>query len=332
MQRLRRHYALILLMAALPALFPLSAHADNGWGEGGGRPGAYLAKAKHVQYSGSYRLPSGNVTVAAGSYKPPLCYWAPWLTLDEWWNSYIRSAAWRAWRKDPEGGFERWDMSKVSVQLKIQENERSNFVVWSIECSDYSSAAAQAYYDSFAMWARIYPKGSGPPPGEVIPTRMLAMMAEKVLVVPETKLQLNPARTSVVNLNTWVWAEPGQPGRLSATASIPYGPSATVYAERQGLRIEEPGGPAVTYPIGADGQCVGLGEPYAAAKEQLDPPCGVDYTHASVQGPYSLTAAIVWRARWTGSDGQGGALPSSTLRQTEQIPVEEVQTVVTTGG
>jgi hypothetical protein len=175
----------------------------------------------------------------------------------------------------------------------------------------------------FAIWVG---PGDPLPPGAITP-QMLAEIVRANLVLPEFEVEVNPPARSVVNLPTWVWADGLPAGPLSATASLPGGPAATVTARPVGLAIDPGTASAVLYPEG--GRCEGTGRPYRAGLTGV-PECGVTYLRPTTGLPegYQLRAELVWEVTWEGNDGSGGVLPEGRFGGVRQVPVAEIQTVV----
>ncbi|GAP53146.1 secreted protein [Streptomyces azureus] len=116
------------------------------------------------------------------------------------------------------------------------------------------------------------------------------------------------------------------------TASLPgTGLSATTTAEPVSPHIEPGTADARTYPD--SGECAinedgSIGAPYAQGKADQDPPCGVSYLRSSgSDGPCPLCATVTWKISWTGTSGEGGGLPDGTFGTTQDVTVQEIQSV-----
>ncbi|GAB2876832.1 hypothetical protein GCM10027074_51150 [Streptomyces deserti] len=162
--------------------------------------------------------------------------------------------------------------------------------------------------------------------------QVLAEYAYDELPVPDTEIEMAPTGTSTVNLPTWIWLDRARFKKLSVTASLPgTGLSATTIAEPVSLHIDPGTSYAETYPasgdceINADGS---IGEPYAKGKADRTPPCGVTYLRSTDgDGAYPLKATVTWKISWTSTTGEGGDLPDGTFGTTQDVTVQEIQSV-----
>jgi hypothetical protein len=147
----------------------------------------------------------------------------------------------------------------------------------------------------------------------------LAVMArsEVILELPEPRANPPVTAEQLVGVKTWLWLDRADWQPASATATVP-GISATVTAT-----------PVATEWAMGDGEtehCDGPGTPYTDGARTTD--CGHVYSIASTNesgGLYDAMVTVVWRVRWTASDGTGGDL--GTLRRTTpfQLQVGERQ-------
>jgi hypothetical protein len=174
----------------------------------------------------------------------------------------------------------------------------------------------------------------GKPPNEplAVSPKVLAEYAYDELPVPGTEIEMAPAGRSTVNLPTWIWLDKATFKKTSVTASLPgTGLSATTTAEPVSLHIEPGTADAQTYP--ASGDCTinddgSIGEPYAQGKAAKTPPCGVSYLRATgSDGAYPLQATVTWKISWTSTNGEGGGLPDGTFGTTQDVKVQEIQSV-----
>ncbi|MGW6026430.1 hypothetical protein [Streptomyces sp. NPDC055099] len=176
-------------------------------------------------------------------------------------------------------------------------------------------------------------KGRTPTEPMAASPKILAQYAYDELPVPGTEIKTAPRGRATVNLPTWVWLDKARFKKISVTASLPgTGLAATTTAEPESLRIEPGTADAEVAP--ATGNCPltkrggGIGEPYARGKASKLPPCGVTYLRSP--GPhttYALRATLTWKIRWSSTTGEGGTLPSGSFGTTQQIPVQEIQSV-----
>ncbi len=174
----------------------------------------------------------------------------------------------------------------------------------------------------------------GEPPKEplAVSPQVLAEYAYDELPVPDTEIKMAPTGKSTVNLPTWIWLDKAKFKKLSVTASLPgTGLSATTTAEPVSLHIEPGTADAETYP--ASGECAinedgSIGEPYAKGKAGKTPPCGVSYLRSTGENEsYPLSATVTWKINWTSTNGGGGDLPDGTFGTTQDVTVQEIQSV-----
>ncbi|MCX5559856.1 hypothetical protein [Streptomyces sp. NBC_00038] len=161
--------------------------------------------------------------------------------------------------------------------------------------------------------------------------KTLAEYAYDKVAVPATEVELKPTTKSTVNLPTWAWLDKGTFSEVKVRAELPdTGLWAETTAKPVALHLEPGTGDATTYP--ASGDCEinddgSIGTPYTAGDAGKTPPCGITYLRATNGEPYHLTASITWQITWTGSDGTGGNLPNGTFETTQDMNVQEIQSV-----
>ncbi|MFF3376130.1 hypothetical protein ACFYXF_24645 [Streptomyces sp. NPDC002680] len=161
--------------------------------------------------------------------------------------------------------------------------------------------------------------------------KTLAEYAYDKIKVPSTEIELRPTARSTVNLPTWVWLDKGTFQEVKVRAELPNtGLWAETTAKPVALHLD-PGTPdATTYP--ASGDCTinedgSIGTPYTTGGSSRTPPCGITYLRATEGSPYQLRASVTWEITWQGSDGTGGDLPNGTFETTQEIAVQEIQSV-----
>ena len=133
-----------------------------------------------------------------------------------------------------------------------------------------------------------------------------------------------------VQNRTFFWVErvPGQWAPVSATAAVP-GLAVTVTAVPEVLRVDTGDGGGVECP----------GAPPALPPDSSPAGfdgCGYVYRDSSATAPngatFPVTVTIVWHATWRASNGTSGDLGRlSTTSTTRDLPVAEIQAVVTQG-
>jgi len=180
---------------------------------------------------------------------------------------------------------------------------------------------------------RAFPAGAAIPAPLVDPEE-LARAARDVMVIPVPETDRNPKIQSagaptLVGLPTWFWvtdpaAVGGADGERDITATLG-DVFATVTAKitREGLHLNSPAGGADCSPSEA------LVKYSDAASEASA--CTVKFTRASVAYPkgYPLAASTNWGATWFGSGGATGALEGLARNFVANVPVAEVQNIVT---
>ncbi len=177
-------------------------------------------------------------------------------------------------------------------------------------------------------------------PGQVRPDvqdvdpRLLAEVAYDLMELPTGQVRWNPSLDgrglTVVGTDTWVWVE-GATTSVSVTAQIASGTWARVDASVSKMSVSAPGADAVT--------CPHTGTAWSAGAEGTS--CSIRFTRSSAGQPVkagqslptsTLSAAVTWQATWVSSlDPAPRPLPDQTITTTAEIPVAEIQAVVTSG-
>jgi hypothetical protein len=179
-------------------------------------------------------------------------------------------------------------------------------------------------YKAFPARARI--------PAPLVTPADLARAARDVMVIPVPTFDRNPkvvkaGQATLVGIPTWFWVtDPAATGGPAGTRTIraEAGPTwAVVVAHTTGMHLDSPAGSASCTP-GQARTSWRQGRPDTAA-------CTVAFTKASVAYPagYPVTATTRWTADWTGSANTRGTLDPVTRTWTGNVPVAEVQTIVT---
>lgn len=139
----------------------------------------------------------------------------------------------------------------------------------------------------------------------------LAQRASNLLTVPKPLIRTAPPRgkRELVGIPTWFWLDKSQWTDRSATARAG-DVSATVTASAYEIVVEAGDG---SDPF----TCSAPWTPYVDGAKSA---CTHAYRHS---GRYTVTVAAYWGADWTGSDGNGGTLP--TVGRTVRFSVQVVQ-------
>ena len=350
---------LCLLSTAIVALLASAAGA-YGYGEGNDRaPGPHaktpsggasgstltaLATASRIKVtqtsggSGAYAKPLAPVDP---NWRPPACWYEPVSTPKQ-----LKDAVGHL-KKNPNGrlvpvtptlswgeqlmvdhyekgtaesgsgaGYENYNLGKDGMFWRgvINPNRRNDI------------ASADCERTMFWQNARTLPTDKHAPTPDV-----LAAYAYNKINVPQTQVELKPTTKSTVNAPTWVWLDKARFKEVTVRAELA---EAGVWAETTAKPIAlhlDPGtSDAETHP--ASGDCAinndgSIGAPYAMGDAGKTPPCGITYLRASSGQPYRLKASITWQISWEGSGGSKGDLPDGTFETTQDMTVQEIQSI-----
>ncbi|MEU4469320.1 hypothetical protein AB0G20_37460 [Streptomyces sp. NPDC024017] len=161
--------------------------------------------------------------------------------------------------------------------------------------------------------------------------KTLAEYAYNKVKVPETEVELKPEAKSTVNLPTWVWLDKGTFKDVKVRAALPNtGLWAETTAKPVALHLEPGTKDAEVFPSSGDCEINddgSIGSPYTKGSADKTPPCGIRYLRAIDGAPYQLSASVTWQITWEGSDGTGGDLPDGTFETTQDMNVQEIQSI-----
>jgi hypothetical protein len=170
----------------------------------------------------------------------------------------------------------------------------------------------------------------GAPP---VDPNSLAVQAERSIVLPDPEIGTNPSGTSVVNLATWLWIDPGvwrayevtaTAGPVSATASAV--PTSVTWSMGDGGSVTC-AGPGVPYDVGMAGGAQATNCSYKYVVSSAGQP-SVDGNPDD--GAFSVTATISWSVSWSAQGAAGGgALPPLSTSSTSALRVEQVESLDT---
>lgn len=285
----------------------------------------------------------GNVATLDPNWKPPACWYEPEFTPaqlktfvdtdgggdvgihESWWGKEL----WTDHYKDgkPADNFDLSSPTNSSAAGYENYNLGKNGYFWRGVAPDVGDP------DSWDCGRIMFWVDAGQTPNDPnMPTpKTLAEYAYDKIKVPETEVELRPAAKSTVNLPTWVWLDKGTFQEVKVRAALPNtGLWAETTAKPVALHLDPGTTDATTYP--ASGDCTingdgSIGTPYEASRASDPPPCGITYLRATDGTPYQLRASVTWEITWQGSDGTGGDLPNGTLETTQDIDVQEIQSV-----
>jgi hypothetical protein len=313
-----------------------AARADQGGG--GNAPGGYTVSV-HVSYSGDAApAAGGDVTVKAS------CWWSPA------GGPYTDAVKMLAWYKGVTGGVQSPGMVATYGPLQIWQDAANSakaghpmswYMAYCVNSADLSKfhlgqvpIVDPVNGQTFGYYMYHAFAGGTPPPPPLVDPADLAQAAYDKMVIPEPVTDRNPkidaaGAPTLVGLPTWFWVtDPAAVGGDSGTRTIRAQIDgsdiwAEVVARTDGLSISSGAGGADCSPAQA------LTAYAKGAKE--GGACTVSFDHASVGDPqgWPVTFSTGWNATWTGSGGTGGDLAGETRANTVDIPVAEVQNVVT---
>ncbi|MGA4901024.1 hypothetical protein ACPCAJ_25020 [Streptomyces griseoincarnatus] len=318
---------------------PGPAHADDDLGNGTqgedkdanlSDDGTLSVSAGGVRFDHSNNGKGGKVgaLTSSTSWSPPPCWYAPKYSPEEL-QAYLEPI-WEAGSTGHE-----WDNEQRKKYTDPDDPEKDFNKHKSGKGYWWDSYVDKSFPPGWDSCKRDYfwVDQGDPPPADVenaVTPEILAELAYSEIRVPGTEVTLAPAQATKVNLPTWSWLDGAEFQPVSVTASVPeIGIYATATAAPVALKIE-PGTPdAETYP--ASGLCEidngRIGEPYATGKANRAPPCGVKYLRSSGDGTFPLRATVTWEVHWNGSDGAGGDLPDGEFGATQDVVVQEIQSV-----
>jgi hypothetical protein len=176
---------------------------------------------------------------------------------------------------------------------------------------------------------------TGAPPEPQIAPADLAQVASDNMDIPDPVVDRNPKVTALtgatlVSLPTWFWVtDPTSVGGAAGTRTIRAqvdGVWAQVVASTKGLHLTSPAG----------GKDCGPGQAlthYALGVNESSA-CTLPFSRSSVGYPvgFPVDASTSWSAEWTGSGNTGGTLAALQRGSVVDVPVAEVQTLVTDAG
>ena len=173
------------------------------------------------------------------------------------------------------------------------------------------------------------------PPIPAIDPAVLAQQAENSMRLPAPQIETNPSNRTIVNLPTWLWVGQGTWGQESVSASV-----ATVTATATATPEQ------VVWTMGDGGSvtCDGPGTPYqpSVPAESQTTNCSYTYRRSSAGEPtangdpnsagFPVTATVTWGVSWTAQGTPaGGTLAPLTTSSSTSLPVEQIESVSTSG-
>lgn len=198
-------------------------------------------------------------------------------------------------------------------------------------CAAHVPGAEQVEYMLSHPGVYVMPGEPAPAVEESVDPEVLAEIAAEHMQLPTGTIRWNPtlegSGATVVNTETFVWVE-NSTTAVEVTASVP-GVWSRVQARMTSMTLSAPGTGAST--------CPDTGTPYSPGMTTST--CAITFTRSTAGMPVkdgqtlptvTLTATATWEATWTSSlDPTARPLDTQTLTTTGEIPVAEVQTIVT---
>lgn len=347
MLAVKPHTALPLTVASLVTvlLAPTPAHAIGEGGTFGDAEGSELSasatssRIKITQVSGS-SAGQGSLSSADPNWEPPPCWYEPVFT-----PAQLKNFA----ENDGNGDVslrQAWFGEGLWTDHYRDEKDATNYFGSPSEVRGYKdyNLGEDGYF-----WRGVAPDLTGldtslcnrlmfwedageiPDVPEAPTPEILAEYAYNKVKVPETEIELRPGARSTVNLPTWVWLDEGTFKDVTVRAELPNtGLWAQTTAKPVALHLEPGTDDAETYP--ASGDCEinedgSIGTPYGKGDADRTPPCGIRYLRATAGDPYRLTASITWQVSWEGTGGTGGELPDGIFETTQDMTVQEIQSI-----
>lgn len=316
---------------------PTSGNADNA-----GELSAAVSRIKVTQISGPTGGRTGSLSSTDVNWEPPPCWYEPVYTPEqlkafsegdnplgyvsphEMWGG---RKLWTDHYRDSKVAYNYEDDALVTREGYDNYNIGKKGYFWRGVARDTSDP------DSFGCERVMFWQNAGDIPDVPnAPTpKTLAEYAYDKVKVPTTEIELKPATKSTVNAPTWVWLDKGTFSEIKVRAELP---NTGLWAETTAKPVALHLSPGTEYAqaIPASGNCEinedgSIGTPYQKGDSDRTPPCGIRYLKATNGTPYRLSASVTWQITWEGSDGTGGDLPDGTFETTQDMNVQEIQSI-----
>lgn len=309
----------VLAPAATAGEGPCRACQDSGSSasSGGGTISVTVRGSGVLPGGGAVDLDTTNVAMH------PLCWYTSFATGKEYAEFVESGRAAELDHHSPDGytPVEGWEEHKDDDKGHWYGGECSS-AYWEGDDLDGFFAASDAW---FADHDTVWVDAGDAPPDPLVTPEMLAEVAFSAMKIPHGTIHWNPTRkgddATLVGLDTWVWLE-GAPTAVDVTASV-YGGAiwARVDSTMTGMDVSGEGATSVRCPDG--------GTAWAAGATS---DCTIEFERSSANQPSqtsTITARSVWESSWVSSAG-GPATPldAQTVTETAEVPVAEIQSVV----
>ena len=258
-----------------------------------------------------YEIPGETVIVL------PPCYMSPWKTGKDYYEWYQKQG--------PKGPDNYPTEPPFPGYEKYKDDDKGYW--WTGSCSgenyegdDFTDYAAEWYEQN----PPIYVEEGDPEPVPPIPPETLMQVAYDAMELPEPDIGWNPSRSgdgaTFVNLDTWLWLNDGLV-ELEVNAE----------AGDNVARVEAVlGSMNYSAPNAAPVSCTGTGVEWTPGASSTD--CSLVFERSSANQPGGVSRVLAesqWDIEWFANGEPQGALDPQTTTATFDIPVAEVQTVVT---
>ncbi len=155
--------------------------------------------------------------------------------------------------------------------------------------------------------------------------------SQATALVPRPSFGSAPrADTGVVNVDMWLWTDPGGYATVSTGKAWVPTPTGAIWAQATATPLHlvfTPGEPG-----SAPFACDGPGQPWESAfGEDAKSACTYRYLHSSEiseSGRFSAQWSIVWSIAWTSNVSVGETLPAYLTSASQEITVKEIQAVI----
>ncbi|MFD9936609.1 hypothetical protein ACFWZ6_26150 [Streptomyces massasporeus] len=341
-----RPLTVVSLTLALLAPAPAMALGGEGSYGGGAKDNEISASAsqsriKVTQTSGPTGGKQGTVASTDVNWKPPPCWYEPVFTPEQLKNFSENDGSGDAGLRDGWYGSELWtdhfrdekDATTIftkpaTVKGYKNYNLGKKGYFWRGVAPNVTGIDDTSLCSRLMFWqdAGEIPKVPNAPTAET-----LAEYAYDKVKVPETEVELKPAAKSTVNLPTWVWLDKGTFKDVKVRAELPgTGLWAETTAKPVALHLDPGTKDSEVFPTSGDCEINddgSIGTPYTKGAADKTPPCGIRYLRATDGTPYQLSASVTWQISWEGSDGTDGDLPDGTFETTQDMNVQEIQSI-----
>lgn len=276
---------------------------------------------------------TGSATRSSGSFSTgPTVVSAPavcWYTLSDSGADFYA-----AWQPDGKYGSV-WNYystpftGMVVSDAELEAHKDDTAGRWAYPTCEHSNFRGEPgtwgdfWEDYMATHGMVFvPEGQEPPAPEVA-VETLRDIARNALTLPPPTVGWNPKlqgnAATIVNFDTWVWLEdPTTSFYVTATAGAN---SATVDATLRDMTLSAPSADDVT--------CAGAGTPWSPGASS---DCSIVFTRSSASEPglkTTLSISTGWDTTWSANGVPRGALDGQVMTSQAQIPVAEVQTIIT---